>query len=177
LNITLRTEEKADYNEVIEVVRQAFATMPRSNGTEQDIVRRMRSSEAFVPELSIVALVDRKIVGHILLSKINVIHGQQRTELLSLAPVSVLPGYQRQGVGSQLIVQAHAIAKQLGHMAVVLIGHFEYYPKFGYCRADHYGIRFPFESPLENCMVVELEKGSLRDVYGMVEYPAAFYGD
>ena len=96
-------------------------------------------------------------------------------ESLALAPVSVLPEYQNKGIGGQLIVKAHERAIELGFRSVALIGHESYYPRFGYEPAVKFGIKFPFDVPSENCMVMELTANGLGGVKGMVEYPKEFF--
>ena len=73
-----------------------------------------------------------------------------------------------------MIHTAHQIAKDLGHLSIVLIGHETYYPKFGYQEAHTYGITVPFDVPKENCMVIELVKDSLKNINGVVTYPKEF---
>jgi len=175
--LSIRKERAADYEQVHVVVESAFKTMEHSSGTEQDIVRRLRDSPAFIPELSLVAELSGDIIGHIMISKVIISSdGQSPQTTLSLAPVSVAPRYQNQGVGSALIQRGHEKAKDLGYSSIVLIGHESYYPRFGYRRADEVGISFPFPSPLKNCMVVELVPNALDGVYGVVQYPEAFLG-
>jgi len=164
-----------DQSEVYKVVRSAFSEMDKSSGTEHLIVERLRNSDAFDPRLSLVADFDGKIIGHILLSKVFIESDDHKIEALSLAPVSVLKEYQNQGVGSGLIMKSHKIAIEHGYKSVLLVGHADYYPKFGYQRADIFGIKFPFDSAPENCMVIELKKGSLKGVKGTVRYPREFF--
>ncbi len=171
----IREERSDDHAIVYDIVQAAFATMQHSSGTEQLIVERLRKSDAFIPELSLVAESDGQITGHILLSKIQVKSNVKEHTILSLAPVSVSPDRQRQGIGSQLITWAHDRALQLGYNAVVLIGHSSYYPRFGYEPAANFDISFPYDSPSENCMAIELKKGALDDVSGEVVYPREFY--
>lgn len=173
--ITIRKEIHSDHAVVFDVITSAFASVPYSDGTEQHIVSRLRRSEAFVPELSLVGELDHKIIGHILLSKVKVVSVEKEHTILSLAPVSVLPDYQRQGIGGLLIKQAHQVALDLGYGAVVLVGHDEYYPRFGYLPAHNFDITFPFDSAPENCMAIELRKDALKDVYGQVLYPQEFF--
>ena len=109
-------------------------------------------------------------------SKINIVSQASRTECLSLAPVSVLPKYQNQNIGTALIEQAHIVAKQYSYPAIVLIGHDQFYPRFGYKRASTFGVTFPFDSPDKNCMVLELIKGGLNGINGIIEYPPEFIG-
>jgi len=176
LNISIRQEKALDHIEVFDVITRAFAGLEQSSHEEQYIVERLRKSPAYIPELSLVATEGLKVVGHILISKIKIKHGAFEHDVLSLAPISVLPAFQSQGVGSKLIVAAHDIAKELGHKAVVLVGHALYYPRFGYKKASDFGIQFPFDSPDENCMAIELTENALVDISGVVVYPKEFFG-
>jgi predicted N-acetyltransferase YhbS len=173
--LKLRQEKPEDHAVVEALIEAAFAGVPYSDQSEHQLVRRLRKSAAFIPELSIVAEWDGKIVGHVLLSRISIKNDQQSFTSLALAPVSVLPHYQKQGVGGQLIRHAHEVAADLGYGSVVLLGHAGYYPRFGYEPAAKYNIRLPFDVPPENCMVIELIKGSLQGVSGMVQYPSEFF--
>jgi predicted N-acetyltransferase YhbS len=128
MSILIRQEQPADYPAVFALVEQAFRDLKISDHTEQYLVERLRKSDAFIPELSLVAEDNGKIVGHILLTKLKIQNGQQEFESLSLAPVAVLPEYQRQGIGAMLIEEAHRVAKSLGYTSVILVGHENYYP-------------------------------------------------
>lgn len=173
--ITIRLETGNDFGEISEVVRLAFRDMPESDHTEHLLVTRLRQSEAYVPDLSLVAEDSNgKIVGHIMLSEVKVISGDGSRTLLSVAPLSVLPGYQRQGIGGMLVREAHARASKAGYTGSVLLGHKDYYPRFGYRRASAYGISFPFDAPDECCMAAELTVGRLDGIHGVVKYPDAF---
>ncbi|WP_319800069.1 MULTISPECIES: GNAT family N-acetyltransferase [Flavobacterium] len=135
----------------------------------------MRKSDAFIPELSIVAEIENEIIGHILLTKLLIINETKSFESLALAPVSVKPEFHRQGIGSRLITESHAIAKKLGYKSIILLGHENYYPRFGYEPTSKYGITMPFEAPEENCMAVSLTENGLLGVSREVKYPAAFF--
>lgn len=104
----IRQENIRDYENVYNVVKTAFETAEHSDGNEQDLVVALRKSENFIPELSLVALKNNKIVGYILFTKVKI--GQY--EELALAALGVLPEEQRQGVGSRLIEEGHRIAKK-----------------------------------------------------------------
>lgn len=93
---------------------------------------------------------------------------------LALAPLSVLPEYQRQGTGSALIHNGHSIARELGYDYSIVLGSERYYPKFGYVKAYIYGIKPPFNVPLENFMVCDLN-GKLGSMDGVVEYAPEFF--
>ncbi|CAM3651236.1 GNAT family N-acetyltransferase [Elizabethkingia occulta] len=176
MNILFRQENKDDYAAVFNLIQRAFEKEEMSDHSEQYLVERLRNSEAFIPELSIVAEINQNIAGHISLTRIKVINNKnEEFDSLALAPVSVLPEYQGKGIGGKLIETAHKKAKELGFGSVILLGHENYYPRFGYEIAKKYGIQLPFEVPDENCMAIELIKGALEGVEGTVVYPKAFF--
>ncbi|WP_439128249.1 GNAT family N-acetyltransferase [Polaribacter sp.] len=170
----IRQETKIDHKVVFNLIKSAFKNAEFADHTEQFLVEKLRKSDAFIPELSLVAEIDKKIVGHILLTKLKVRNDVKEFDSLALAPVSVLPEFQKKGIGAKLIVQSHEKAKKLGYKSVIVLGHEKYYPKFGYKQAHKFGIKLPFEVPKENCMAIELVKNGLKGVTGMVEYPKEF---
>ena len=177
MNIAIK-EEISEYRKVTEkVIKSAFVNMEFSDKREHELVSRIRKSEAFIPKLSLVAINEdnNEIVGHILLSKIKISNDNQLEESLALAPVSVLPEYQNKGVGRLLILDALKIAKDLGYNSVVVMGHPNYYPKFGFEKASSWGIKAPFEVPEEAFMALELQENALENVSGVVEYPSVFF--
>lgn len=174
-NITIRKEIPKDHNCVIELTAKAFETMPFSEGDEDKLVARLRNAPGFIPELSLVAELDGLIVGHILFTPLVIDNGQQQFESLVLGPVSVLPEFQKQGIGGKLIRAGHQKAIELGFRSVILIGHPEYYPRFGYKPASTWGIKTHYELPSDDVfMAVELTEGALKNVSGMVIFPPEF---
>ncbi|QWH38418.1 N-acetyltransferase [Bacillus mycoides] len=171
--IKIRQEQQNDYSKTEEVVKEAFLNEEFSDKKEHELVKRIRECDAFVPALSIVA-VDEEIVGHIMLSKITIEQDGTSVESLALAPVSVAPGHQKKGIGGKLIVAALEKAKELGYGSVVVLGHPEYYPKFGFKKASDWNIKAPFEVPDEVFMVMELRENDLQGVEGVVQYSSAF---
>lgn len=174
MNISIRQEETSDFESVFELIKAAFASVTMSDHKEHFLVERLRNSTAFVPELSMVAEIEGKIVGHILLTKIKIKTASQEFGSLALAPVSVLPEHQHQGIGAMLITEAHNTARNQGFRSIVLLGHETYYPRFGYRQADQFGIELPFDVPKENVMAIELVENGLKGVSGTVEYPKEF---
>lgn len=172
----LRQEKPEDYAEVYELIMNAFSNMAESDHTEQFLVERLRNSPDFVPELSIVAETEGKIVGYILLSKIKIENKDSEFQSLALAPVAVLKDFQKKGIGSALIHYAHEKAEELGFSSIILLGHEKYYPRFGYQKASLFHIKLPFDVPDENCMAIELKKDALKNLSGTVVYPKDFFG-
>ncbi|PGM59699.1 GNAT family N-acetyltransferase [Bacillus cereus] len=173
--MTIRQEQKNDYRKTEEVVKQAFLNEEFSDKTEHELVSRIRECDAFIPEVSIVA-VDEEIVGHIMLSKITIEQDGTSVESLALAPVSVAPSHQKKGIGGKLIAAALEKVKELGYGSVVVLGHQEYYPKFGFKKASDWNIKAPFEVPDEVFMAMELRENALQGVEGVVQYSEAFSG-
>lgn len=175
MNFQIRQENLTDYKAVFKLIKEAFEDEPFSDHTEHLLVEKLRESKNFIPELSLVAEFNGQIVGHILLTKIKIVNKLNQWDSCALAPVSVLPEFQKRGIGDGLIQEAHKKAKEIGFQSVVLAGHANYYPRFGYRRADEFDINLPFEIPKENCMVKELIENGLKGVSGTVEYPEEFY--
>ncbi|MBW8349313.1 N-acetyltransferase [Bacillus sp. IITD106] len=170
--MNIRTETFADYKAVYDLNYEAFAMRE----DESKLVERIRDSEGFIPELSIVAEENSEIVGHILLSKASVIHGDKSTKVIVLAPIAVKPKYQKKGIGSMLINEGLKRVKELDYGLVLLIGHPSYYPKFGFKPARQFGLELrQFDVPDEVFMVCELKAGELDHVQGELQYPPAFF--
>ncbi|WP_116106099.1 GNAT family N-acetyltransferase [Lewinella sp. IMCC34191] len=173
-NLHIRQERSADRSPVLALVERAFRNEAFSDQREHLLVERLRDTAAFVPELSLVAEKEERIVGYILLTKIDIQGRDRNHPSLALAPVAVHPDFRGRGVGTALIREAHRRAYAIGFGSVVLLGHAAYYPRFGYRPAHHFGIELPFDVPAENAMVVELRPGSLKGVSGRVRYAPAF---
>lgn len=175
MDIIIRQELTDEYNRIEEVVKNAFLNEQYSDKREHDLVNRIRKSNAFIPQLSLVAVNKENIlVGHILLSKITIRDDDKYVDSLALAPVSVIPEQQKKGIGSQLIHHALKKAKEIGHHSVIVLGHKDYYPKFGFKQAHLWNIQAPFEVPDEVFMALELTENSLGNVQGVVHYSKAF---
>ncbi|UOY90216.1 GNAT family N-acetyltransferase [Bacillus glycinifermentans] len=175
MDILIRQELTEDYNTTEEIVKKAFLNEEYSDKKEHLLVNRIRKSDAFIPELSLVALNQGKnIIGHVLLSKIKIADGDNAVDSLALAPVSVAPEYQKKGIGSRLIRTALKNAAELGHRSVIVLGHKDFYPKFGFKPASLWNIQAPFEVPDEVFMALELTDHSLEHVQGVVHYSEAF---
>lgn len=160
----------ADTGAVAAAVQRAYERVPFSNHREHLMIERLRASRAFVPELSLVAEISGEIVGHLLLTRITVRDGDKSAVSLSLAPLSVVPEFQRQGVGKALIEEAHRRARRLGFRSVIVVGIAGYYSRFGYVPLDRYPIRVPFEVRAENCAIIALCDDGLAGLSGTIEY-------
>jgi predicted N-acetyltransferase YhbS len=173
--ITIRKETPEDYNWVIELTEKAFETLEISDHNEGKLVDKLRKAPTFISELSLVAELNGQVVGHILYTPVVIDNGRQQFQSLVLAPVSVLPEFQKMGIGGQLIRAGHQKAKELGFQSVILLGHPEYYPRFGYKPASGWGIKTHYKLPSDDVfMAIELTEGALNNVSGTIIFPPEF---
>lgn len=167
---TIRKETAADIAAIKEVNDAAFG-----QENEANLIHEIRQSESFVPELSLVAENEEgEVIGHILFSKIIIETENGEVPSLALAPMAVKPGFQKEGVGSLLVHAGLKHCRELGYYSVIVLGHPEFYPKFGFVPASSKGIKPPFEVLDEVFMLTELKPGALDEASGVVKYPPAF---
>lgn len=171
MEIRIRKETEADFAKIYEVVKQSFIDVEHSDKKEHHLVDKLRKTAEFIPELALVAEVDREIVGYVLSTKSFI--GNE--EVLVLAPLSVVPVMQKKGIGSVLINETHKVAASLGYKSVIILGDPNYYSRFGYKPASHWNITSPFEIPDEYYMAIEIKHGSLTNIEGIVRYSTAFF--
>lgn len=124
----IRNETESDIEAIFDVTTAAFETHPHSNQTEQFIVNALRAANALT--ISLVAEVDGKIVAHIAFSPVTISDGSQNW--YGLGPISVLPEYQKQGIGKSLINEGLSLLKKLGAEGCVLVGDPNFYERFGF---------------------------------------------
>jgi putative acetyltransferase len=169
--VVLRQERQADLADIFEINKAAFG-----QDNEAKLVDALRNNQTvFVPELSIVAIANNKIVGHILFTKINIQDEQGNNyESLGLAPMAVRPESQKNGIGGRLIRKGLEVAKALGFKSVIVLGHEHYYPKFGFEPAVKWNIKSTFDVPSNVFMAIELVEGGLKNISGTVVYPNEF---
>ncbi len=161
----IREEDIKDYEKVEELVKIAFETAEHTDGNEFKLVKKLRKSDGFIKELSLVAEEDGELLGHIIFTKAKI----GEVEGLALAPLSVIPTAQKKGIGTALMNKGHEIAKEMGYDIVVVLGSEKYYPRVGYKPASTYGITAPFEVPDENFMAISLNNKTDL-INGTIEY-------
>ena len=167
--ITIQCEREEYYTAIREINVLAFG-----RETEAELLENLRNSRDFAPELSLVAIKDRRVVGHILFSPIAIHTNKEVFSALALASMAVHPEVQSQGIGSELVRQGLDRCRNQGHSIVVVVGHPKYYPRFGFTAARVKGLEVPFPVPDEAFMVLELVPGAMNGITGMVIYPQEF---
>lgn len=171
-NMKIRLEERKDWREVELLTREAFWRDERIEkigigATEHYMVHKMRENEG-IKELTFVAEIDGEIVGHIIYSKNSYVLQPDglKKEVLNFGPISVLPKYQKQGIGNALMVHSIKVAKDLGYGAILFFGHPTYYPRFGFKEAREFGITTAQGANFPAFMAMELQEGYLSRVSG-----------
>jgi len=167
--ISILPETKEFYAAIHEINVLAFG-----RESEARLVENIRKSSDFIPELSLVAAKEGRVVGHILFSRITIQTENGILPALALAPMAVHPKFQNKGIGSSLVWQGLKDCRNQGYEIVVVIGHPNYYPRFVFTSARANGPETNFSVADEAFMVIELTSGALNMIGGMVIYPPVF---
>ena len=139
--------------------------------TEADLVDLLRAQASSI--VSLVADDGERVLGHILFSPVT-LDGQTTPMIMGLAPTAVLPANQRTGIGSALVREGLERCRQLGTGAIVVLGHADYYPRFGFAPASRFGLRCEYDVPDDVFMALELAPGALAGRSGLIQYHPAF---
>lgn len=165
--ISLRKETDADRAGIDDVVEAAFARR-----SEADLVEALRLGGALT--LSAVAVQGPRVVGHVAYSPAEVVSRNSVVPVLALGPMAVVPGCQRQGIGSALIRWSLEECRALGHGVVFVLGDPAYYSRFGFVAALGRGVHCPFPAPPEAFRLLELSPGALNGATGTFRYRPEF---
>jgi putative acetyltransferase len=165
VSTVIRLESRGDEASIRETNELAFRAP-----LEARLVDALRETADY---LSLVATLDGRVVGHILFTPVTIEPAVDR-RIAGLAPMAVRPEHQRSGIGGQLILAGLEECRRSGYSAVVVLGHPDYYPRFGFIPAHTFGLACEFPSPPEAFMAIELDAGGLKAIRGMVRYHAVF---
>jgi putative acetyltransferase len=165
--ITLRSESPEDIPAIHHIHTAAFE---RPN--EAELVDALRRNKALT--ISLVAILDGRLVGHIAFSPVTITSSTATMEALGLAPMAVLPTYQRRGIGSQPVEAGLTACRKTPYGVVVVLGHPHYYPRFGFVPAKPWGIVWEHDAPEEAFLVKEIHEGALVHTRGVVKYRPEF---
>jgi putative acetyltransferase len=167
--VKIRQERPDDFAAVYEVNSAAFPS-----DAEARLVEALRLEAR--PPVSLVAESDGKIVGHIFFSPVSVDSVARGSRTMGLAPMAVLPDYQMRGIGSKLVLAGLDACRECGAELVFVLGHPDYYPRFGFRKAASLGLHYKDRELDPYFFVLELAPGALRRVSGTVAYHALFEG-
>ncbi len=163
----VRKETPADTSRIHHLNAIAFG-----QADEAQIVDNLRKSDAL--SVSLVAEENKQIIGHIAFSPVCIERQPEKINILGLGPMAVLPAYQNKGIGAQLIEQGLALCKEANCDLVVVLGHPNYYPRFGFVPTQPFGILCEYDVPADVFMLQELKKGVVSKLTGTIKYHAAF---
>lgn len=163
----IREERPSDAKQIWEVNTEAFATEAEAN-----LVNALRSSGCAY--ISLVAEVGINLVGHILFTPVELIGSKNKLKIMGLAPMAVSKQQQNKMIGSKLVETGLEYCQSLGYDAVVVLGHPNYYPKFGFVPSAKFGIKSEYQVPDEVFMILELAPDSLKNQEGVIKYHEAF---
>ena len=175
--IILREEEKDDYFENENLIREAFYNKYKPGCDEHFILKKLRERESFIKELSLIATLENKIIGSIVYSKMFK-GGEMLKEVICFGPISVLPEYQRKGIGTLLINSTFKKALDYGYKLILITGNKNYYHRFGFKTAFDYNIHLEgnkMDDRAEYFMVKELEEGYLNKHHGVYNFDKIFF--
>ena len=157
----IRKEEKKDFNTIRDINNICF-----KGDYESKLIDHIRNGKNFI--LYLVAEDNGKVIGHIMYSRIKI----GTLDSAALAPMSVLPEYQKKGVGTNLIKESFRYLKEMKEENIVVLGHTDFYSRLGFEKAANYGVKCPKDVPEEVFMEKKKKKGSIKE--GMVEYGEEF---
>ncbi len=166
MSIQIRSETDDDKTAVYDINVAAFPTE-----TEARLVDVLRESAS--EYVSQVAVEDQNVVGHIMFTPVT-LEPFENLRLMGLAPMAVSPSLQRGGIGSALVKTGLLRCTESDVGAVAVLGHAQYYPRFGFRPASQWGIKSEYEVPEEVFMMMELSPGYLQGYQGIIRYNAAF---
>ena len=178
INLTIRNEKASDYRAVEKLVREAFWNLYVPGCNEHFVMHNLRNSNDFIPELDFVAEKEGQIVGQIVYSRgiIKYTQGAEK-EVISFGPVSVLPAFQKQGIGTALISHTINLAREMGFLAICIYGDPRYYSRFGFRCAEKYEIKTADDKFAVALLVLELKQGVLNNIPGRFIESSAFEVD
>lgn len=168
--LVIRPEKPEDIELIRNIYEQAFG-----QENESKLVDKLRNRGALT--ISLVAVRGSEVVGHIAFSPVVVESETSVFTAIALAPMAVLPAYQRRGIGSQLFRDGLEECRRLSQEIVFLVGHWNYYPRFGFVSAKLKGVDCEFEVPEEAWMILELREEALAGRRGTVKFDPEFKED
>ncbi len=172
----IRSEKETDSKLIHEVVKSAFFKKDKIiHFNAWQLVDNIRNSKYFNRELSLVALYKGRIVGHILLTPLKIENGQKEYESITMSPLSVMPQFQKKGIGRKLISEGFRRARALGYRSVVVLGHASFLTQFGFELASKWHICIADHFTNKSLFALELVENELSKVEGTVIYCEPFY--
>jgi len=174
MNVILRLEEEKDYNAVEQVTREAFWNVYKPGCDEHLLIHTMRKTKEFIKDLDYVVIFNDEIMGNIVYARTKIIGIHTEYDVITFGPVSVLPLYQKKGIGKKLIEHTIAKSREMGFIAIIIYGNPEYYKKFGFKNSREYTITDMEGNYSDALLALELYPGSLENINGKFSEGAVY---
>jgi len=166
LDVLLRPEEEKDYNSVENLTREAFWNVYKPGCDEHLLIHNMRNKQEFIKDLDYVAVFNDEVIGNIVYAKAKIMGVNKEYDVITFGPVSVLPMYQKRGVGKKIIEYTITKAKEMGFNAIMIYGNPKYYERFGFKNGGEYSITDMEGNYNDALMALELYPKSLENING-----------
>ncbi|BDQ03580.1 MAG: N-acetyltransferase [Ignavibacterium sp.] len=167
MNLLIKQTSREDFSITENITREAFWNVYKPGCSEHLVLHNLRKSQSYIKELDLVAIRNNQIVGHIISTKAKVVDSLNKEyEVLCVGPLSVLPNFQKKGIGERLLKESIEIARRLGFRGMILFGNPDYYHRFGFKNAKEFGITTKDYQNFEPFMALESFENSLIDVGG-----------
>ncbi len=175
MKILIQRTQPKDFLTTENITRETFWNLFKPGCDEHLVLHNLRKSNCYISSLDLVALSENIIAGHSIVTNAKVVDTQNKEhQVLCVGPISVLPAFQNKGIGTKLLNESIAIAKESGYSAMILFGHPDYYHRFGFVNAQNYGITTKEGLNFEPFMVLELYPNALAAVSGKFYEDKAF---
>lgn len=175
MEILIQRTKPNDFLITENITRETFWNLFKPGCDEHLVLHNLRKSNCYISDLDRIALSNNRIIGHSITTKANVVDTQNNEhQVLCVGPISVLPEFQKKGIGAKLLNESIALAEELGYSGMILFGHPDYYHRFGFVNAHKYGITTKEGMNFEPFMALELHQNALLTVSGKFYEDNAF---
>ncbi len=178
MEVRIQRTCEADFPQTEHITRESFWNLYKPGCDEHLVLHNIRNSECCIADLDLVAVYEEDVIGHIISTRAKVIDSlNNEHEIVCVGPLSVLPKFQKNGIGSMLMQYAIAEAKDAGFSGMILFGNPAYYHRFGFKNAQAYGITTKDGQNFEPFMALELQRNALAEVQGRFIYDPVYEAD